>query len=65
MRPAQQWGEGEEKHQNSVTFGSEKDMRSFYNVESLWTTDLLHITAAIVFFHGITHKSSGSLFSLH
>lgn len=64
MRPAQQRGEREEKHQNSVTFGSEKDTRSFYNIESWWTTYLLHITAVAMFFHGITHKSSDSLFSL-
>lgn len=63
MRPAQQRGEREEKRQNSVTFGSEKDTRSFYNIESWWTTDLLHITAVAMFFHGITHKSSDSLFS--
>jgi len=41
MRPAQQWGEeGEKKHENCVTFGSEKDMKSFCNIMSLRTTVL-------------------------
>lgn len=49
---------GEKNHQNNVTFGSAKDTRSFYNIESSWTTVLWRITTVTMFLHGISYLYS-------